>query len=82
MVRDEELYHWGIKGMKWGVRRYQNPDGTLTPQAGNATEKAAIKAAVRKNRIMPQRRRRRTQRLHRRRTAGADQPDADGKTVP
>lgn len=25
-----ELYHWGKKGMKWGVRRYQNPDGTLT----------------------------------------------------
>ena len=27
----EELYHHGIKGMRWGVRRYQNPDGTLTP---------------------------------------------------
>lgn len=30
MVRSEEIYHWGIKGQKWGVRRYQNPDGTLT----------------------------------------------------
>ena len=25
-----ELYHHGIKGMKWGVRRYQNVDGTYT----------------------------------------------------
>lgn len=24
------MYHYGIKGMRWGVRRYQNDDGTLT----------------------------------------------------
>lgn len=28
--RNEELYHHGIKGMRWGVRRFQNPDGSLT----------------------------------------------------
>lgn len=30
-LRPDELMHYGVIGMKWGVRRYQNPDGSLTP---------------------------------------------------
>ena len=30
MVYETELYHYGIKGQKWGVRRFQRKDGTLT----------------------------------------------------
>lgn len=45
---DGEIYHWGIKGMKWGVRRYQNPDGSLTPAGRKRLEKADYKWAKKK----------------------------------
>lgn len=42
----EELEHFGIKGMKWGIRRYQNKDGTLT-EAGKK-RKAEIVSKIQK----------------------------------
>lgn len=47
-ISDEEIYHHGIKGMRWGIRRYQNPDGSLTPAGRKHLEKADIKWAKKK----------------------------------
>lgn len=36
---NDELYHFGILGMHWGIRRFQNKDGTLTSAGKNRLEK-------------------------------------------
>ena len=40
-----QLYHWGIKGMRWGVRRYQNKDGSLTDAGKKRLEREQIKSS-------------------------------------
>lgn len=38
-----ELYHYGIPGQKWGIRRYQNEDGSLTDEGRKVLENIANK---------------------------------------
>ena len=44
-----EIVHYGVKGMRWGVRRYQNKDGSLTP-LGKKRQDKLVEKEVSKNR--------------------------------
>jgi hypothetical protein len=43
MNHEAALYHYGVLGMHWGVRRYQNPDGSLTAAGEKRYRKAQYK---------------------------------------
>lgn len=55
MYYNDQIWHWGVKGMKWGVRRYQNADGSLT-NAGKRpyTTDAAANAKKKKDNRLPE----------------------------
>lgn len=53
-MNNMELLHTGVKGMKWGVRRYQNKDGSLTPLGKKRYAKELAKLEAEKKRVHQQ----------------------------
>ena len=53
-MNNAELFHTGVKGMKWGVRRYQNKDGSLTPLGKKRYAKELAKLEAEKKRVRQQ----------------------------
>ena len=46
-----ELYHHGVKGQQWGIRRYQNADGSLTSQGRQRIQSRVTRLDKRKSRL-------------------------------
>lgn len=49
ILSNGELYHHGVKGMRWGRRRYQNEDGTLTEAGKKHYAKASTSDVARRS---------------------------------
>ena len=48
---NNELYHHGIKNMKWGIRRFQNKDGSLKPAGKKRYDKEVAKLKAEKKKL-------------------------------
>ena len=59
-TRQNELTHHGIKGMKWGIRRFQNKDGSLTPAGRKRYDESSTEKQ--KNEMSKEERKRRLKR--------------------
>lgn len=51
-MENDELYHHGIRGQKWGRRRYQNKDGSLTPAGKKRYDKEMDKLKAEKKKLV------------------------------